>query len=110
MKSVVHNPRISARNLFAQHGISKSTVCRILKDSKMHPYNTSRAQELMSRDFYLTETFCHSMLQQNCTDSCFLSRVLWTDEAKFSTCTIHVGGRLQIRISSRKHIFKKHGA
>jgi hypothetical protein len=65
-------------------GISKTSVHRILKCHKFHPYHVSLHQELHGNDFQNREQFCQRVQQQLQRDQNFFQNVLFTDEATFT--------------------------
>uniref|UniRef100_T1J4F8 DUF4817 domain-containing protein n=1 Tax=Strigamia maritima TaxID=126957 RepID=T1J4F8_STRMM len=50
LASVEVEPKLSVRQRAQASGISKDSVCRILKTNKIHPYKTRFVQELLDRD------------------------------------------------------------
>jgi hypothetical protein len=44
--SVAQNPQIGQRSVAREVGISQTSVCRILRENKFHPYDVQPAQEL----------------------------------------------------------------
>lgn len=77
------NPNDSTRRIAIDSGMSQSSVVRILKENKMHPYKMSLHQELHGDDGIQRMNFClwaREKLQQNVH---FFRNVLWCDEATF---------------------------
>jgi hypothetical protein len=58
LNSVENNPHIGSREISSQIGISKSSVPRILKKHKYHPYHLELQQELHGEDFANRVAFC----------------------------------------------------
>lgn len=70
----------------AEHdlGISSSSIHRILQKNHMHPYSFQHMQAFRPGDDILRTEFCEFMTIKIQEDPQFLSRIFWTDEAKFS--------------------------
>lgn len=79
------NPHVSTRIISLDLVISKSTVHRILKDHKLHPYHVVLHQALSETDFDRRLDHCHWLRSMIDEVPYFLSRVLWTDEATFTS-------------------------
>ncbi|KOB77783.1 hypothetical protein OBRU01_02534 [Operophtera brumata] len=58
LNKVAEDSTISVRDIARREGIAKSTVHRILKRRKFHPYHVTRVQTLQPRDFAARVTFC----------------------------------------------------
>lgn len=81
--SVVENPNVSSREISRQTGISQTSVCRILKKHKYHPYHIQLHQNLYGRDFQRRLDFCLWSLEKVGEEDDFFKFVLFTDEANF---------------------------
>ncbi|KOB73943.1 Uncharacterized protein OBRU01_07273 [Operophtera brumata] len=81
LNKVAEDSTISVRDIARREGIAKSTVHRILKRRKFHPYHVTRVQTLQPRDFAARVTFCRLMLDKIEEDSEFFDRILWSDES-----------------------------
>ena len=57
--SIHENPTISSRRISQENNISKTSVLRILKFFKYHPYKISLTQELHGMDFENRLFFCN---------------------------------------------------
>lgn len=80
------NPHLSIRNISLDLGISSIAVFRILRDFKLHPYHVVLHQALSDTDFDRRLDYC-SWLRDMCNENRqFLSLILWTDEATFTSC------------------------
>lgn len=79
------NPHLSLRIISLDLGISKSSVQRILRDHYLHPYHIELHQALLETDFDRRLDYCHWLNSMINEDPDFLSRILWTDEATFSS-------------------------
>lgn len=80
---IANDPHISVRQIETQHGVPKSTVNRILKNFKFHPYHVHLTHGLEMGDFQRRLNFCrwaHNRMRQ---DPFFFDKFLFTDEAKF---------------------------
>lgn len=79
-------PHLSTREISTNLGISTVSVFRILKDYKLHPYHLVLHQALSDTDFDRRLDYCY-WLRNMCNENLrFLSLVLWTDEATFTSC------------------------
>lgn len=71
-------PRASTRDAKRHFHIAHTTVWRLLRDERMHPFHYQRVQDIALTDYHGRVTFCEWMqanLHQN---------ILWTDEALFT--------------------------
>lgn len=84
--AVIQNPHISTRDVQRIHGISKSTVNRILRHYNFHPYHVHLTQALRPEDPARRLQFCNWSHNQLARDPFFFDRVLFSDEAKFDNC------------------------
>jgi len=87
LAAVIANPRVSVRNIARDRGISQSSMSRILKKNKFHPYHTSLLQELSQHDFNMRIQFCTWAKNKLEDGPAFfqLQFVLWSDEATFKS-------------------------
>uniref|UniRef100_A0A1B6LFJ8 DUF4817 domain-containing protein n=1 Tax=Graphocephala atropunctata TaxID=36148 RepID=A0A1B6LFJ8_9HEMI len=84
LAAVQLNPRdSSSRRVALDAGISQSSVIRILKDGRMHPYRMSLHQELHDDDYLQRTNFCLWARDKLHEDEHFFRKVLWCDEATF---------------------------
>ena len=102
------NPHVSIRTISGELGISHGTVENILKEHRylflfvttligflifyiyyfllrLHPYHVVLHQALLERDFDNRLDFCYWMLNMVREEPRFISKILWTDEASFSS-------------------------
>uniref|UniRef100_A0A914PX16 DUF4817 domain-containing protein n=1 Tax=Panagrolaimus davidi TaxID=227884 RepID=A0A914PX16_9BILA len=77
----------SGRRAENEIGISRTSIRRILKDEKWHPYKMQLIQELEPDDHILRVAFAEQHLAFLAADPSHLSRIWWSDEAIF-----HVNG------------------
>lgn len=80
------NPQLSTREISLDLGISATSVFRILRDFKLRPYHVVLHQALSETDFDRRLDYCY-WLREMCNENPqFLTQVLWTDEATFTSC------------------------
>lgn len=77
------NPHTSIRHLESELGISKSTIHRILKNHKYHPFKIHLVQDLNPQDFDRRCTFIAHMHVRLDVELSFLDKILWSDESRF---------------------------
>lgn len=78
------DPQLSTRQVSLQLGLSKTSIHRILKDNRLHPYHLSLHQALSDNDFEQRLNYCHWIRGMCNEDPEYLYRILWTDEATFT--------------------------
>uniref|UniRef100_T1IS56 DUF4817 domain-containing protein n=1 Tax=Strigamia maritima TaxID=126957 RepID=T1IS56_STRMM len=83
LASVEIEPKLSVRPRAQASGISKNSVCRILKTNKIHLYKTRFVQELLARDPVNRLQFCRWVAQQIEQDPQFYKKIIFTDESTF---------------------------
>lgn len=81
--TVALNPHIGSRNLAADAGMSKTSVLRILRNYKFHPYHITLHQELNELDFERRVDFCH-WFRRWITENNSLENIIFSDEATFT--------------------------
>ena len=74
---------MSQKFIARQVGISQSSVSKILRANKFHPYHVTLVQDLKEEDFSRRIQFCNFMQHQLELDNNFLFKVLFSDEARF---------------------------
>jgi predicted transcriptional regulator len=67
--SVAQNRQIGQRSVARELGISQTSVCRILRENKFHPYHVQLVQELKETDFERRLDFCHFIRTQMQVDN-----------------------------------------
>lgn len=77
------NSQQSVREISQQSNVPKSTVHRILKKHKFHPYKIHLVQELSEDDFDRRIEFCELMTQRITEDPDILRRICFSDECTF---------------------------
>lgn len=78
------NPEASTRSAGRRFGMNHSTVHKILKRDKQHPYKFTKVHALLPRDLPPRVAFCDWLLRQHENNRDFLSRIIWTDESTFT--------------------------
>lgn len=79
------DPTTSIRRLALRHGISKTSVWRILKKKGLHPYHYQRVQHLHENVDNRARCVMSTWIQQKIRNNPqFLKKNLWMDEAKFT--------------------------
>lgn len=81
--SLVENPHASVRELEQQLGISKTSVSRIIKRNKFHPYHVQLVQELDDDDMRKRLHFSRWASDRITEHPTFFTNVLFSDEATF---------------------------
>uniref|UniRef100_A0A1E1XN60 Putative transposable element n=1 Tax=Amblyomma sculptum TaxID=1581419 RepID=A0A1E1XN60_AMBSC len=77
-------PQASVRSVSEDTGVSRSSVWRILRKHRLHPYHVQLHQNLLPRDFQNRTDFANWILIKMQDDPDFLNKVIWSDEASFS--------------------------
>lgn len=85
--SVIENPNTSTRKIARDTDISQSSVSRIIRKHKYHPYHIQLHQNLYGDDFQHRIDFCLWALDRVAEEEDFFKFVLFTDE-----CTFHNNG------------------
>lgn len=80
---LVENPHVSTRDLSRELGFSQTSVSRMIRASKFHPYHMQLMQELRGRDFEKRVQFCRWGLEKINRENDFFDFVLFSDEATF---------------------------
>ncbi|EFN82703.1 hypothetical protein EAI_17618, partial [Harpegnathos saltator] len=80
LAAVAYNPYVSTREIARDCGVSQSSVWRILKHRKYHPYHVSLHQDLHGVDFENRLTFCQWAWEQIQMNRNFFRWVLFSDE------------------------------
>lgn len=83
LESVVENAHVSSREISNQSLMSQSSVCRILRKHRYHPYHIQVHQNLYGRDFDRRLNFCLWCLERAGEENDFFRYVLFTDESTF---------------------------
>lgn len=83
MTAIVENPHTSSRQLSTNLDISRTSIQRIIKKHKFHPYHIQLHQELLDADYQKRLTFCQWIQNQLAVQVNFLQRIMFSDEATF---------------------------
>lgn len=80
---VQENPKVSTTNLALECDISQSSVMKILKSAKQHPYKIQLLHELSEDDPDRRMQFCELMMERINNNPGFIKQIVFTDEATF---------------------------
>ena len=89
VQAVREEPTTSVRRLSDELDISQTSVFRILKKSKLHPYKPHYSQYLCDGDDDRRREFCETILARCTRDPAFLRKITFSDE-----CSFHLNGRV----------------
>ncbi|RZC33688.1 HTH 37 and/or MarR 2 domain containing protein, partial [Asbolus verrucosus] len=78
-----NNSQVSQRQISRQTEISQSSVSRILRESKFHPYHVTLVQEPREGDYERRVRFCKCVQDKINHNEDFLKFVMLSNEAKF---------------------------
>lgn len=84
LAAAAHNPNVSSRQIARETRLSKTSILRIFKKHKYHPYHVSLHQELHGDDFRNRVEFCRWALHQIKNNRRFIASVFFTDESTFT--------------------------
>lgn len=82
--AIEENPHLSVRQIALAQDISKSSVHRIIRKYKYHPYHLCLHQSLQEHDFQNRIDFCNLILGKTQENPNFYDIVLFSDEATFN--------------------------
>ena len=88
MTAFGQSTKTSVRRANGELNLPKTTVHRILKREKMHPYRLQILHELFGEDLAAHRAFAEEMLQVMENDDTILHQLLFSDEAVFYQTTI----------------------
>lgn len=83
LTALVENPHRSLKDVGVLLNVPQSSVHRITKKNKFHPYHLHKEQTLLERDFQPRVEFCRWAANMIRGDQNFFNRVLFTDESTF---------------------------
>lgn len=83
--SARNEPKKSLRKRSLDLNVSKSHLQRILTNNKIHPYKPVRLHKLEEGDDAFRLEFCMLMGEQIMLDRFFYRRIIFSDEATFTT-------------------------
>ncbi|XP_046145770.1 uncharacterized protein LOC123989136 [Osmia bicornis bicornis] len=78
------DPTMSIREASQRLDIKPTTVHKMLKDSKMHPYKYVRVHQMNPQDYIQRIQYSRWLLGEIARNPSFSKCVLWTDEALFT--------------------------
>lgn len=81
LREIEEDPSASVRTISRHLDIPRTTVHRVLKKYRLHPYHLQRVQTLQPSDFAQRVVFCRRMLQMIREDPHFFNKILWSDES-----------------------------
>lgn len=84
-----NNPRQSLADVSRAIGLEKTSVFRIAKQQKFHPYKIQLHQQLHGDDPQRRMEFCEMILGQVHGDDSLVDRILFSDE-----CTFYINGEV----------------
>lgn len=114
---IVNNERVI--NYFENHiknsqrdgvrdlNLSKSTIQRRLKKNGMKAYSVKPVHKLYEADHEKRVRFCRRILAGYEMDSDFLKKILWTDEANFTTCGMYNRKNTHVYARQNPHEFEE---
>lgn len=82
--TVQENPQTAVTETASNVNLSRSTVHKVLKNAKYHPYKISLLHELSEDDFDRRNEFCEQMQQLCNGNHNFVKRIIFSDEATFT--------------------------
>lgn len=83
LSALTWSPAKSIRRLSAEKGVSRSSIGRILKTNKWHPYKLHMAEHMSEDDPDRRMEFCEWVLSKLKEDANISTKILFTDEANF---------------------------
>lgn len=84
LAAVALDPHAGTRGISRDLGMSQSSVRRILKKQKFHPYHVSLHQDLQGNDHQNRVAFCQWASERIDESPDFFHRVLFSDESSFT--------------------------
>lgn len=78
------NPHTSSRQVGLDNNMDHTTVLKILKKEKWHPYKVHLVQELLEDDFDRRVEFCENIMEKCNRDPLFVKNIIFSDEATFN--------------------------
>lgn len=81
--AIVESPHVSTRQVARDLETSQTSVRRVLKKAKYHPYKIQLVQELSDDDFDRRSEFCGVMMDRCVIDRQFIFKICFSDEATF---------------------------
>lgn len=84
LEYVQENPKTSTRIAQREVDVPKTTILRILNKNNYYPYKPTIVQTLVPEDVNRRMTFCEWYIEKCQEDPGFHTKVLWTDETRFT--------------------------
>nr|WP_253308809.1 DUF4817 domain-containing protein [Rickettsia endosymbiont of Ceutorhynchus assimilis] len=84
LRLLEEGPTTSTRKISRQLGVSQWKVWSVIHQNGLHPFHHTPVQGLDEGDPARRVQFCRFILHADIEDASFLTRILWTDESKFS--------------------------
>lgn len=78
------DPRLSLRRLSRMTGLGYWTISKILHREGLHPFHFRRAQKITGQENYARCVFSSWINLRVRRNPDFLTKIMWTDEAKFT--------------------------
>lgn len=82
------NPTSSTRVAERETHVPKTSIHRILKNNKYHPYKPTIVQGLQEGDYPRRVTFSNWFINKCHENPNFCYNIIWTDESRFSNCGV----------------------
>jgi transposase len=83
MEQIVETPKISTSQLALNHDVSITSIRRVLRKEKAHPYKVQLIHELTEDDPDKRMEFCEILQNQITNNPAMLRNILFSDEATF---------------------------
>lgn len=83
LQSFVEDPQLSLRKTSQAHDTSTTSIRRVFKNAKFHPYKINLVQQLVAGDFDRREEFCEIMMQKIDEQPDLMNKIVFSDEATF---------------------------
>lgn len=84
LEVITGEPEVSQRDVSQQIDISLSSVNRMVKKCRLHPYEATGVQEIFEDDHQRRIRFGQTILTKIDEDPTYLERILFTDESNFA--------------------------
>lgn len=84
LNTIHQEPELSIRDLSRMHDVPRTTVHRLLKEERLHPYHFSQVQDLFTNDYFNRLQFCHWVMEKINNDPIFPKKILFSDESLFT--------------------------
>jgi len=84
LREIRRDPTTSIRRVAERTGKPATTVHRVLKAERLHPFHYTPVQDLEEFDPVARLEYCRVLLRKRAADPSFLENILFTDEATFT--------------------------